>query len=571
MLSITAAVRAAEPAYPNPEDYLPDGRYTAYADKASTYLRQNPDSKFAARVAMDLWIAGNVNGDAQTVAKMRKLILGEYPGSVQQKFLLGLMGNPQDFATAMADVADDVLENPTQASAFKFIQSMNDGVGKFRQAAFGDGGMILSTAILAREAGDFATAHDCAAFLRAAGEPAKPLTDVLDIISDDSTPLPQRILKLHALPNRLLASRFERYLIAKLPAADQSSPDMLRVQADNLLEFGRVSEALPMMEKIPAGTPDESRLMFWRAWAWAAAGDTATSQDLFNQLKQKHPDDPWTKQAADLQPTVSGLDTDLSHSAEAMVAAAEKVKQNLGQIEGEVAYTRPDNVEVGLYTSLVSGKSFEMRVTTGTKTTLAYRTTDKDCTLFIDGDANVYKYAKPGLLPLPIVRVGRSGNAFAFGLNLTMSQNPDDIGKAMDVLLSSPYLSQREGLIELLKSSQRRGEFPMPPVTVGDVTTYSWVTPKSATPGVEKIEIAVNSANVITGVSTPTITVRKLHYGAAGSFNPSTPPFPEGPVVSKDELDPVMMNKILPSVLNAFQVPPPVPPATQPATQTTPG
>src|SRR5207244_3129359 len=150
------------------------------------------------------------------------------------------------------------------------------------------------------------------------------------------------------------------------------------------------------------------------------------------------------------------------------------------------------------------------------------------------------------LLPLPIVRVGRSGNAFAFGLSLSMSQNPEDLTKALEGLVSSQYLSDREGLLELLKSSQRRGEFPMPPATEGDVTNYTWVSPKVSTPGENKIQIMANASNIITGATTPSITVRKLRYGPVGSFEPAAPTFPDGPVVSKDKLDPAAMNRLLP-------------------------
>ena len=303
--------------------------------------------------------------------------------------------------------------------------------------------------------------------------------------------------------------------------------------ADNDLQYGRVSEALPLLEKIPPGG-DEARVLFWRAWAWAAAGEPAAASDLFQQLGRKHPDDPWAKQAADLQPVVRDLDPSLARTVEAVLLASKGVRRGTQTLEARAAYTPDKGPPVDVYLGVAAGKQFELRVARGEKVAFAYRSTDKDCTVFLEGEPSVYHFSSPGVLPLPVLNLRRVGNGFAFNAGMNLTTSADALATALSNLMSSEFLSTREGLQDLLRSSERRGEFPLPPAPAGPgETTYGWVSPDVAAPKAARFTFTLSADGTVVGAAAPGFTLRRLRYGPADSFTLAPPAFPGGAVVEK--------------------------------------
>ena len=222
------APAAAPPQPPDPESYVGNGQYSEYADKAQAFLRAQPDSPLAPRAAMDLLMTADVMSDTAVFLKMRKLLVSAYPASLPGRWVIGQLKTGEEFATLMADVADDNFENPPAGFAARYVSAVRAGLGRFGRPALGDGPALVRTAVLAAEAGDAQLANTCGGLLKGGGPADAGPLRVLAVVGDSARPPLDRLDLLHALPDRTLAVPFERYLLGKMTDADRESPDALR-------------------------------------------------------------------------------------------------------------------------------------------------------------------------------------------------------------------------------------------------------------------------------------------------------------------------------------------------------
>jgi hypothetical protein len=554
---------------PEPEDYLKDARYTQYAKDAQDFLQANPDSPAAPRVTLDLLTTAAAYQDQDAVVRTRKLLLTAYPNSVQAKFLVGEMSEVSQFNPIIASAADDNFGTMPPGFARNYDDAIRLGVTRFGPAALGSGPGLDRTAIMAKIANDPQVLKAVIDLLNNAGPTAETWRRILIITTDDAKSQLDRLGELHALTDRGVAVPFERYLLNQLSKADRDSLAAVKIEADDLLDAGRLGEALPMLDKIAAapagGGGADARVLFWRAWANAATENIPAAVDQLSQLIKTQGSDPWGKEAAQLAPAISALDASLSRNAEAALTASRGLKAGTDVIEGNIDYTRADGQKINLYAGISAGKLLELLAKNGPDVIMGYRATDADASLFAKGDASVSHFTKPAVLPIPIFGIAKVGEDFAFGVNMKFSYSFDDLQAAMSKLLDSEYLSTREGLQDFVRGFARHGVFPLPPATSADGSTvYAWVSPDVTGATFKKVSFTVNSAGAITGVQAGGFTLSGLHYGPAGAFAVSAPALPALPAAEKGAMDMPVLQKALPEFIQIFSPPPP-PPATQPA------
>jgi hypothetical protein len=567
VLPICSRVLAKDaPVPPEPEQFVDEGRYSDYAAKAESYLIAQPDAPASPRVAMDLLIAAEVFDDRASAIKMSELLLSEYPTSLQARYMVANLHEASDFTGLMAEIASEGMQNMPAEFPVKYMQAERLGLARFGATALGSGAPLIRTTLLARLAGDTQMAGACIQLMNSPSQADE--RQVLIAVADDSRPVIDRLKQLHTLTNRALAVPFEQYLLDKLSDADRQTSDVLRIEAENDLFTGQLSDSLPLLKKMAPGGVLEPRLAFWQAWATAAAGNSADAAALMNQLAQTAGNDPWGKQAADLAPALGNVDNSVNHNVEAALLASRGLTNGLDQIEAQATYIRPDGVKLDAYFAHVGGKLFELEIQRDGKTFFVYRDTDKDCTIFLDGQPAIYHSDKPGVVLVPMLAIRRLGNNFLFAGGMKFTYQLDDFETALTNILGSPNLSTRDGLQDLLNSTVRRGIVPLPPTTAGGNTVYAWVKPSLDTPDVTRVEFTVASNDQITAISSGQFNLTNLKYGPAGSFALTKPAMPTGKTIESGPLDANLVAHLVSTVVNQFSPPPTTQPAaTEPATQ----
>jgi hypothetical protein len=377
-----------------------------------------------------------------------------------------------------------------------------------------------------------------------------------------------RLQKLHGLSDRAVAEPFEDFILTRLSDADRNSSAVVSIEADDKLADGQLSEALPFLNKL---APTDPRLIFWQAWATAAGGDVPTADVALRNLAAAHPDDPWAKEANDLDPAVSGMELSLAKNVEAALTASRYINAGLDMLEGHVDYTRPDGVKVNVYAGYSAGKLLEVVGKKDDQTAFAYRATDTDASLFCLGFPSILHFGKPpALLYCPRLALMHYGSGYALRRDLAhFTFSFDELATFFSTFASSDIVSTRSGLQDLLRSLIHQGVFPLPPETQTDGSTvYTWVMPNVATPDAQRVSFTVGPDGTITGFQTDSYAVSGIRYGKAGSIVLSYPPLPQLPAKEGGAMQTALLQQVLPYFLGMFYPPPPATqPSTQPSTQ----
>jgi hypothetical protein len=573
--SALAQTPAPAPAIPEPEQYLADGRYPEYVKDAQSYLDKNAAQPAAPRVAMDLLVTATVYNDQLSANMMRKTILSEYPTSTQAKYVIGELTDGGQFATLMSQVADDSFETMAAGFADRFDQALRLGVARFGASALGDGPGLDREVIIARAAGEGQMQQVLVQVLNSIGDRATVWAQVLVDVLNDQKSVMDRLTLLHAIPDRSSAIPFERYLLNQLSSADRISPPAMKIEADDMLESGKLSDAAPLLEKLSpstGATKPDPRILFWRAWAATAGDDQTGANLLFNQLRQSFPDNPWAKEAAELSPTAGVVELSLQKNVEAALTASRGFKRGIDLLEAQLQYTRSDGQKVDIYTGFNAGKQLEIQVKHGNDVGLVYRATDADASIYTPGytpgDAALLHFTKPALLPVPLFGMGRVDNDYLFQASFKFSTSFDDVQTALTNLAATDFLSTREGLQDFLRSFVRKGIFPQPPQAQADGSTlYEWINPQIDTPTYTKVSVTVAPSGNITALQAGGFAISSLRYGPAGTFALSSPPLPQVTVKEVGQMNTAILQQALTIFMAQFSPPPPRPPATQPVAQ----
>jgi len=570
-LAISAPLWAdATPAAPpEPETFLAEGQYTDYAQQAQDFLNSQPDSPAAPRVALDLLVTASYFQDQGSAVKMRRLLVSRYPSSIQGRFVIGtLFRDGADFASVMAEMADENFVKMPVSFPSQYDTALQLGVARFGASALGEGPTLVREYVLTSLAGDKRLADATAQLIAASGPAAEQWKQALvDFMTGNEKPL-ARLKKLHLLTDRAAAEPFEDFILTRLSDADKNSAEVEEIEADDKLADGQLADALPFLNKM---APTDPRLIFWQAWATAAGGDVPTADVALRNLAAAHPDDPWGKEANDLDPAVSGVELSLAKDVDAALAASRFINSGLDMLEGHINYTRPDGVKVDLYVGYNAGNLLELLGKEDEKTVFGYRATDTDASLFCRGFPSIVHFGKPPpLLYCPRVALVRYGNGYTLRVDPAhFTYSYDELAKFFSTFASSDIVSTRSGLTDLMRSLIHQGIFPMPPASQPDGSTvYTWVSPAVSTPTVAHVSVTVGPDGTITGFQTDTFSVSGIRYGKAGSIVLSYPPLPQLPLKEAGAIQTSILQQVLPIFINMYNPPPPATqPSTQPATQ----
>lgn len=96
---------------PMVEEYLTEGRISAYQKDAISYLEQNPKAPLSPRLAHDLYMVATITGNEQVAKKARRSLLFDYPNSLQTNYLIrGWRSDEEKMRKILSEEADRVSE-----------------------------------------------------------------------------------------------------------------------------------------------------------------------------------------------------------------------------------------------------------------------------------------------------------------------------------------------------------------------------------------------------------------------------------------------------------------------------
>ena len=538
---------------PVPEQY--EGRYSAYAVAAEGFIRDHADSPAAPRCAMDLLVTATTSGDQTTAAKMRIVLVGDYPTSAQGKYFINSLSDVSQFVQIMSEVADQNFENMQQDFAARFDVAMRMGVQRFGLPALGDGGQLVRVALITGAAQDTQLLQASYAVLANGGSRLDFWRRIL-LTATSKDPSLKRLSQLHAMSIRQAAIPFEMLLLNHLTPDEKTTTDAQTIETDDLLQLGRMTDALPLLEKLCDAPNPDARLLFWKAWATAANGDALAGQKMLRDLAKSHASDPWGKVAGDLADTAGGLDPSVDANVEGALNVSRRLKGGVEAVEGKAVYIREDGQKISMYLGLVAAKYYEMIFQKGTEVGVAFKATDSETWIYTQTDGKTEHYTKPIYLPAPQLRPPYFG----------FVSNFDDLKASFTNLTATDLFSTSQGLKDVLKSFTKKGVFPSPPqlpTATASGTVFTWVSPDVMTPTVGRAAITIATDGTVTAIHGGGFDLSDLHYGPASAVTPNPPAMPSGATDDKGAMTPAAIVAAGQSVAVLLSPPPP---STQPTT-----
>jgi hypothetical protein len=180
---------------------------------------------------------------------------------------------------------------------------------------------------------------------------------------------------------------------------------------------------------------------------------------------------------------------------------------------------------------------FELALHKGQQMLLGYRTTASDCAAYLDGEPAIRTYASAGLIPVPQFTLERKPNGrFNLNGNVGFSSPGGKLDNVANSLLSSPFLSTQEGLVQLLGHSIDQGWFPCPPRENEASVELTWIKPAIDEPEPSRITYVDDRQGQLVRI-TARDHQATVHFELRQGATLTAPTWPELPSISKERFD----------------------------------
>jgi len=543
----------AQPQYPLPEKLVHHGDTSFYIQKATKFLEQAPEHPLAARVAYELMMVAAVKDNGKLAKEMRqKLILGHIK-SLHGLFLLRSIEKEDDYRKLLMAAAKSNRGNLSGEFAKKFTLAVKGGLSRFKKKLLSDDGFALLAALIARDAGEEKLEKALSIDALSKTDLAEDLRQLGEVALKQQGSSSEKLLKLHAIEDSETARLFVSYFMSLVPEDARSRPEVRHVFVVNHLRRAAFQEALALLRE-GGKEAEASRDAFLQAWCHASLGERDEALACIGRLSGGE-DDAWAAAGRDLGRQLENLDRNLGLYADALLKAVQEIKKGIASLKLSATFgLRDSDKEVGIYLGVrPKGDLLEFHLLENGTHALAYRTSAAESLVYAEGEPAILRFGKSGPVPIPQLNLREvSDGGITLNAKVTMGSSVDGAAAANRPLLDSPLLNTKEGLLKLFKRWTTHGAFPSNVSSVENGTKFRWLFPTPDEPKFAHAEYTVTPSGKIHDIQYRKFKCASIRYSSEESFELSPPAWPELKTVTKQELDPSLMLKLMGMLMEKF-------------------
>jgi len=556
----TMLVFAQEAKPPALETHLNSASAADFVRAAQAFLENQPASEYAPRVALDLLMVAERGGDTSLAEKSKALLLFTYTQSIQTHHVMMGFADEEAFRSFLMAQVKKRLSPPSQALPGQFVKIVQLAVKRFPTKLFDDAAFLIMTHCLAEAAGE---TQLCQAILptlvgKAAKEPK--IAPVVGICLDTQRPLVDRIHQLHVTQSKVARFPLQFYL-TRLSASQQQNPRIRRIGMEIALQSHEYPLALEHYSHLPESIQSQPQVMFWRSWALMATEADDQAREMLTTLITEHSDSVWAEPARTYLAGLQDFDTRLTTQAEQLQRVTNVLKEDLSLLQAQILFTRENGDCFTIHIcSNAKENLFEAVIEKNGILAVAYRTTVRDATFYLPSQDEIQRWPKTGPIPMPNITLDRlDDGSFVMSAQLGFEASLKQVGTKGLRILESPYLSTTAGIKSLLDHIvRRRALVPVAPQTTAEGhIEYRWVRPQVDDPALLPFTITLTSDHRITALSTGSLQVIALQYGAPGSFDLQPYTWPDLAQRSLEKADFTMILNMMGAVMDLFKKPDP--------------
>jgi tetratricopeptide (TPR) repeat protein len=506
------------------------------------------------RALFEAVILATVRRDAAGAALAQSRLVLEHPSSLYADYVVATFAKPQDYRKLLKDEFTRRHKEIEIRFAKSFCRAVQLGCNWFGNEFLSDEDFVVLCALAAYEARDFPLEVWCRNKLSESKNEA--FRGIASTVFDNSLTTIQQVCQLHAIEHKS-AALFRQHLMGKLNEAERETPEIVRVEAEMLLEEGAFDKALPVVDKLLV-LEETPQLLFWRLWCLAALGRYEEAKAAIESLGQKAPHDPWTDCATEFGESLDAWEDNLSASVGLVLAAVDRLRNPAtNSFEGTAVYTADDGRTISVYVAVAFDRAhFELMIRQNDRVMLAYRASEGRGRIYCDGDLTIQEFQRNAVYPVGSINVVPHEDGFRYFYNANISSAPNALSESRERIRIAPALLTPEKMTQMLRGPLlAKGNFPAAVVRERDGDRVTLLRAEARRPKLRRTEIQFSPDAMLTRVDFGQWTCKDLQYGSCESIALSPPRWPELPVTSRDDLEVATLFRLFAAVTSMFQSP----------------
>ena len=535
----------------------PLGPPTSPAEMAAAkgFLADHPSSPEAARVAFDALMAAAVSGDKLVADEMRKRLIFDHAGSIQQRFLLTTI-DVNAFRTLLT--AEGKSRPFTQEFSQKYCRAVAVGHQAWGAQLLSDDNFLLQCGVAALSAKDQGLVEYCRKQLTeqrlTENDERRKTRSAAEILFNEAMSPAGKSLALHVIEGHDSAVWLAEHFDSRVPDRERNRADLVEARIERLLERDRFTDALPLIDSLLEKDGDTPKRLFWRAWCEVVLNEDGALEHM-RELVKTFPNDPWAAPARQAEQAIARLDPNLDEQTEAAATAVRKaLSEKIDLIEATGEWKRASGT-LDLYVSANLGtRSGEAIVRSGEKWLAALRYETDKTQLLLDGESEINRFhgGMPFNLPRPVVHIDPVSRTFNFSANMHTSPGLATLDPQTEASIAVLRNLQPAMVRPMLENAIEQGWLPTAAQHEASGTTFGWITFSPRKPLIATCTVHITQDHHLAAVDCPLFTLRELKYGPEGAFQFDAPTWPDLPVVEHKAFEASVMFRLMAAVSRVF-------------------
>ena len=494
IISVLAQAQERIPFY---EDFIEGGDLSGYLELAHNFLNENPDSKEAPRVALDLIMMGKAAENLKSVVRGTDLLLFKYLGTLPSLHFISSFdkGSPRLNQLLKVKIAEADL------SQKEFARSFADAIVLLARIhgpeLMADPSLLLRTYLIVKMSDNFKLLESLEKALDVTEEKNKGIGSLVSICRAENAPM-EKITRLRQISHPE-AEFCIKYFTNRLTNEEKKSKLFLESTIQSAL-FGvspKADLSLTYLSNLPNDLSTSPKYQVYTAFAHLLRGNQESSISLLKTLCDSNPysSDTWIETARSLSDGTEFGESRKALFLEQLEKLYEHWQKDAEAFLIEGAWLHSNEKQVLNFQIGVDKKKEKvvLHFQQNEKPFFSYQVSPNGSRIFTSSGKNI-SFISGGAYPLPKIEIIRDINtgSFNYSFNLNFGRKFEDFIKQANENLKISYLGTSKGREVLLTHAlEQKGIWFSPPASSdrGTVFTLNQIDPKVSSK-VYKTEIA---------------------------------------------------------------------------------
>ncbi|MDG1132168.1 MAG: hypothetical protein P8N21_05690 [Opitutales bacterium] len=494
---IISALAQAQGRIPFYEDFIEGGDLSGYLELAHNFLNENPDSKEAPRVALDLIMMGKAAENLKSVVRGTDLLLFKYLGTLPSLHFISSFdkGSPRLNQLLKVKIAEADLSHK------EFARSFADAIVLLARIhgpeLMADPSLLLRTYLIVKMSDNFKLLESLEKALDVTEEKNKGIGSLVSICRAENAPM-EKITRLRQISHPE-AEFCIKYFTNRLTNEEKKSKLFLESTIQSAL-FGvspKADLSLTYLSNLPNDLSTSPKYQVYTAFAHLLRGNQESSISLLKTLCDSNPNssDTWIETARSLSDGTEFGESRKALFLEQLEKLYEHWQKDAEAFLIEGAWLHSNEKQVLNFQIGVDKKKEKvvLHFQQNEKPFFSYQVSPNGSRIFTSSGKNI-SFISGGAYPLPKIEIIRDINtgSFNYSFNLNFGRKFEDFIKQANENLKISYLGTSKGREVLLTHAlEQKGIWFSPPASSdrGTVFTLNQIDPKVSSK-VYKTEIA---------------------------------------------------------------------------------